>query len=53
MNKMGSFRKNTLATESIAEMNARHAKIGQLLQDIGLKALKEFEKTNVQKKKQS
>ena len=40
---MGSFRKNVLQ-ETNAEINARHDFIGKLLQQIGLRALKEMEK---------
>ena len=43
MNKMGSFRKNILE-ETDAEVNARHDFIGKLLQQIGLRALKELKK---------
>lgn len=50
---MVSFRKNTISAESIAEMNARHARIGRLLKHIGLKALKKMSKTNAQGKKRS
>lgn len=40
---MGSFRENILE-ETDAEVNARHRFIGELLQQIGLKALKELKK---------
>ncbi len=38
---MGSFRKN-ISQETDAQVNARHIFIGKLLQQIGLKALREM-----------